>query len=326
MSNTTITVCEDVFVSGSDICGPGVRWGLYVQMALSLFVSLWPRIKQEVCIDFATSALVTGIALITTGFIQGERQEIAYYQQAIIVNMAGMGFGPAALAWLRRGHGRPDTVFFLFTIVYTIVMACYLFYTIGQESSTGPIINCFLDQVPAIYGKKGIKIINSVVVGVSIAVIVFSIAMSRFINRRYYNGLNNYEERPPIPKWVELFMLVTVLGAETALAISIEKTITEYSQFVSADSRAAVSAWQFGQIIPFFLLLQPVMEGLRAMVPKIELKHRARKAARQAGANGGEDGGNTSEDGKLSAEKSEDGGATEIDSKMGGTDVSKELV
>jgi hypothetical protein len=294
-------------------------------MALSLFVSLFPRIKQEVCIDFATSALVTGIALIATGFIQGERQEIAYYQQAIIVSMAGMGFGPAALAWLRRGHGRPDTVFFLFTILYTIVMACYLFYTIGQASSTSPIINCFLDDVPALYGKAGIKIINSVVVGVSIAVIIFSIGMSRFINRRYYNGSNNYEERPPIPKWIEFLIFSIVFGAETALAISIEKTITEYSQFVSADSRAAVGAWQFGQIIPFFLLLQPVMEGLRALVPKIELKHRARKAARQAGADGGGDG-NTSQDGKLSQEKSEDGGTTEIDSKIGGSAVSNELV
>jgi len=63
-------------------------------MAISMFVFLFPRIHEEVVISFATSALVTGIALITTGFIQGQRQEIAYFQQAIIVQMAGMGFGP----------------------------------------------------------------------------------------------------------------------------------------------------------------------------------------------------------------------------------------
>src|SRR5437762_7729456 len=103
-----------------------VRWGLFAQMGLSLFVSLIPRVKEELVISFGTGALVTGVALLATGFTQGQRQEIAYYQQAIIVQMAGMGFGPAALAWLKRGHGRPDTVFFAFTILYAIIMAVYL--------------------------------------------------------------------------------------------------------------------------------------------------------------------------------------------------------
>src|SRR5436190_23628717 len=121
-----------------------VRWGLFAQMGLSLFVSLIPRVKEELVISFGTGALVTGVALLATGFTQGQRQEIAYYQQAIIVQMAGMGFGPAALAWLKRGReGRPDTVFFAFTILYVIVMGCYLFYVVGQENTDGPIINCF---------------------------------------------------------------------------------------------------------------------------------------------------------------------------------------
>ena len=74
-------------------------------------------------------------------------------------------------------------------------------------------------------------------------------------------------------------MFLVVLGSETVLAGSVEKTLMEYSQFVSPDSRDALQAWQFGQIIPFFMLLQPLLEALRAALPHIVLKRNARKGA-----------------------------------------------
>ena len=77
-------------------------------------------------------------------------------------------------------------------------------------------------------------------------------------------------------------MFLVVLGAETVLAASVEKTLMEYSQFSTPESRTALQAWQFGQIIPFFLLLQPILEAMRAVLPKIVFKHKARKAAKQA--------------------------------------------
>lgn len=247
-------------------------------MALSLFVSLFPRIKEEVIISFATTALVTGIALIATGFTQGQRQEIPYYQQAIMIQMAGMGFGPAALAWLKRGHeGRPDTVFFAFTILYVIVMGCYLFYVVGQEKTDGQIINCFLDQVPAFYGKHALKVINAVVLSASIGTIFFSIGMNRYINRHYYGGSHDYTHRPKLSKIVTWAMTLFVFASTTALAVSVEKTLLEYGSFVSDASRAAAGAWQFGQIIPFMMLIQPIMETIRAFLPKIEFKRRNKK-------------------------------------------------
>jgi hypothetical protein len=240
-------------------------------MALSLFVSLFSRIKEEVIISFAATALVTGIALIATGFTQGQRQEIPYYQQAILIQMAGMGFGPAALAWLKRGHeGRPDSVFFAFTILYVIVMGCYLFYVVGQEKMDGPIINCFLDQVPSFYGKQALKIINAVVLSVSIAIVLLSIGLNRYINRRYYGGSRDYTGRPALNKFVTWALTAFVFAGTTALAVSVEKTLLEYGSFVSDSSRAAASAWQFGQIIPFMMLLQPIMETIRAFLPRIE--------------------------------------------------------
>src|SRR5579859_1534073 len=251
-------------------------------MALSLFVSLFSRIKEEVVISFATTALVTGIALIATGFTQGQRQEIPYYQQAIMIQMAGMGFGPAALAWLKRGHeGRPDTVFFAFTVLYVIVMGCYLFYVVGQEKTDGPIINCFLDQVPAFYGKHALKVINAVVLSVSIAIVLFSIGMNRYINRHYYGGSHDYTHRPKLNIIITWAMTLFVFAGTTALAVSVEKTLLEYGSFVSDASRAAAGAWQFGQIIPFMMLIQPIMETIRAFLPRIEFKRNKKSASRQ---------------------------------------------
>jgi len=273
-------VCETVFVSGADICGPGVRWGLYAQMALGLLVSLIPRVRSEVVISFGTSSLVTGIALLATGFVQGQREEIAYYQQAIVVQLAGMGFGPAALAWLKRGHARPDTVFFTFTILYTIVMGSFLFYTLGQEYTNGPIIKCYLDQVPKMYGKTAMKIVNAIIIGATVSIILFSMVINWHINKKYYHGSNDYSGRHPLNHWLGAFMVFVVFAAETVLAVLVHKTLTEYSSFVSADSKAALDAWQFGQIIPFMMLLEPIMEGLRAILPNIQATRNAAKQSR----------------------------------------------
>ena len=76
-------------------------------------------------------------------------------------------------------------------------------------------------------------------------------------------------------------MVFVVFAGECVLAASVEKTIMEYGQFVSDESRAASKAWQFCQIIPFMMLLQPLLESLRALLPKIILKKEERKAARE---------------------------------------------
>src|SRR5436190_20734269 len=91
-------------------------------------------------------------------------------------------------------------------------------------------------------------------------------------------------------------MWFVVFASETVLAASVEKTLMKYSQFVSEDSRAASQAWQFGQIIPFMMLIQPIMEAIRALLPKIELKRNERKAEKQ------NSGGIQGEDGKVSVD------------------------
>jgi len=248
-------------------------------MALSLFVPLLPHVKEEVVIAFGTSALVTGVALIVTGFTQGMRQQIAYYQLAIIVQMAGMGFGPAAIAWLRRGKGQPDMVFLMFTVLYAIIMACFLFYTVSQLAGDGPVINCYLDEVPALYGKTSLKIVDGIIVGVSVLIIILSVLMSRWINKRYYSrpGRQNDEsERPPsvATVWFEVLLIFVILAVETCLGVLIQYTITEYSKFVNPNDLEVVGEWDFGQIVPLVMLIAPVMELIRALMPRI--KHHIR--------------------------------------------------
>ena len=230
---------------------------------MSLVVPLFPCFGEEIAISFGTGALVTSIALIATGFTQGMRNQIAYYQEAIIVQMAGMGAGPAALAWL---NDEPDSVFFALTILYGIVMAGYLFYTVAEQArSSSPVINCFLDDVPAMYGKTALKIANSIIIGVSLLLMAFVITTRTIVNK-----MRKHEQprRRRGIRWYRILFALVIFAAETVLAILINLTINEYGKFVSSDDRAAISAWQFGQIIPLMMLLAPFMDVIRVLKEK----------------------------------------------------------
>jgi uncharacterized membrane protein len=251
-------------------------------MAMSLMVPLFPCFGEEIAISFGTGALVTSIALIATGFTQGMRSQIAYYQEAIIVQMAGMGTGPAALAWL---NDEPDSVFFALTILYAIVMAGYLFYTVAeQRSSSNPVINCFLDDVPGMYGKKALKIGNSIIIGVSLFLMVLVIVTRRLVNRWWARHPEHHQHRRAFGLYRSLFTFVIFI-AETVLAVLINLTMNEYGKFVSSDDRAAISAWQFGQIIPLIMLLGPFMDVIRALKEKfLKMREKPKERERQAGS------------------------------------------
>jgi uncharacterized membrane protein len=241
-------------------------------MVMSLVVPLFPCFGEEIAISFGTGALVTSIALIATGFTQGMRDQIAYYQEAIIVQMAGMGAGPAALAWL---NDEPDSVFFALTILYGIVMAGYLFYTVAEQaSSSSPVIDCFLDDVPAMYGKTALKIANSIIIGVSLLLMAFVITTRTIVNkmRKHEQPRNRRGIR-----WYRILFALVIFAAETVLAVLINLTINEYGKFVSSDDRAAISAWQFGQIIPLMMLLAPFMDVIRVLKEKF-LEMRKKRA------------------------------------------------
>lgn len=247
-------------------------------MAMSLIIPLFPCFGEEIAISFGTGALVTSIALIATGFTEGMRGQIAYYQEAIIVQMAGMGTGPAALAWL---NDEPDSVFFALTILYGIVMAGYLFYTVAvQAGSSSPVINCFLDEVPSMYGKTALKIANSIIIGVSLLLMVFVIATRTIVNK--LRAHEQYQRHHRRIRWYRILFALVIFVAETVLAILINLTMDEYGKFVSSDDRAAISAWQFGQIIPLMMLLAPFMDVIRDLMKKFsEMRKEKAESARE---------------------------------------------
>jgi hypothetical protein len=251
-------------------------------MVMSLVVPLFPCFGEEIAISFGTGALVTSIALIATGFTQGMRDQIAYYQEAIIVQMAGMGAGPAALAWL---NDEPDSVFFALTILYGIVMAGYLFYTVAEQArSSSPVIDCFLDDVPAMYGKTALKIANSIIIGVSLLLMAFVITTRTIVNKMRKHEQHQRHRRGI--RWYRILFALVIFAAETVLAILINLTINEYGKFVSSDDREAISAWQFGQIIPLMMLLAPFMDVIRVLKEKFfEMRKKKAERAREESNN-----------------------------------------
>jgi hypothetical protein len=266
-------------------------------MALSLVVPMFPGLGEEIAVSFGTGALVTGIALIATGFTQGIRGEIAYYQEAIIVQMAGMGAGPAALAWL---NDKPDVVFFALTILYAIIMAGYLFYTVGEQNRTGGVLDCFLDQVPGMYGKTAMKIANSIIIAISLGLIIASI-LARYLitkSRQRANDKKRHHRLFTLYRWI---FTILVFLAETALAVMIQFTLAEYSTFVSAADRAEIGAWAFGQIVPLMMLLAPFMDVIRAVMDNIKERREAKKEKENSGNSIDMKGDPEKQDGDLTA-------------------------
>jgi hypothetical protein len=228
---------------------------------------------EEIAMSFATGALITGIALITTGFAEGIRGTIAYFQEAIIVQMAGMGAGPAALAWL---NDKPDFVFFGLTILYSIIMLGYLFYTVREQNGSSPLVNCFLDQVPSMYGKTAMKIANGTITGIALGLILIAILVRYYFNRWKHRPRERQRHVFIIRtyKWV---FVVIVFVAETVLAVVVQYTLSAYSNLVSDSDREVLGSWDFGQIIPLVMLLGPLMDVVRAVKENME-ERRKRKA------------------------------------------------
>jgi hypothetical protein len=250
-------------------------------MALGLLVAIWPRSNDEVIMSFGTGSLVTGIALLTTGFVQAQRHEIAYYQQSLIIWLAGMAFGPAAITWLRRSSHKTDYIFLWFTCLYAAFMGAFLFFTIGNVLGDGPVTHCFLDDVPSFYGRSMQKTINAIVVAVSIAVIVLSGITNKLYQKNHPGGeVSFFTRRPTLRIYWEWAVVVIVFAVETMLAVLVDKTIITYGQFVTDDQRAEANAWGFGQIISFMLLIGPLMDALKAILARGERKAAEKNAAR----------------------------------------------
>jgi hypothetical protein len=234
-------------------------------MALGLFVSMVPNVVDQVISSFGTGALVTGVALLATGYVQIQRKQIAFYQQSVIVQMACMAFGPTAIAWLRRTRGKPiDYIFMIFTIIYTILMIAFLLYSSLGLLNPDPLTKCFLDKVPSIYGTTATIIINSLVIGICVCVIIVSCILHHCVSRKRQENEESLCQRGFTTRREWCFAVV-VFVLEVFLAVLVNKTVMEYSHSVPMGVQGVEEDWTFAQIIPFMMLIGPIMELLRAI-------------------------------------------------------------
>jgi hypothetical protein len=242
-------------------------------MTFGIFVSIVPNVVDQVISSFGTGALVTGVALLATGYVQIQRQQIAFYQQSVIVQMACMAFGPAAITWLRRTRGKIDYIFMIFTIIYAILMIAFLLYSSLGLLDPDPQTKCFLDQVPSIYGITATIIINSVVIGICVGVIIVSCILHHCVSRSRQRNEGGLSQQGFTTRREWCFAAV-VFVLEILLAVLVNKTVMEYSHNVSMGVRGAEEYWSFAQIIPFMMLIGPIMELLRAIFDSERFKLR----------------------------------------------------
>jgi hypothetical protein len=224
--------------------------------------------------------LITGIAHIGAGYVQTTRNEIAYYQQSIIIWMAAMGFGPAAIAWLRRAHGRTDKVFFIFTVSYAAIMFGFSLYA-NARLTNDPFpsslpLDCFLDveTIPDFYKKGAMHALNIVSVSITVGVIVVSAASNLFYRKYRPTGyMNWFASRPAINSIWERCVVFFVLLIEVLLFIMVWETASHYRDVVPEAQQQAEGVWSFGQIIPFMMLLFPILLGFRAAIEGDVIRH-----------------------------------------------------
>ena len=114
---------------------------------LGLIIATLPNAEYQVMIWFGSGALATGIAILAAGYVQTVQGNIAYFQEAIVIQMAAMAFGPAAMVWLRRTRGRIDYTFTDFTVLYAIIMVVYMFYTSSNSFTPDPLHSVTLTKL-----------------------------------------------------------------------------------------------------------------------------------------------------------------------------------
>jgi hypothetical protein len=237
-------------------------------MIASLIVSILPYPIDDTVIAILSSIpLVTGISHLIAGFAQATLHQIAYFQQSIVLWLAGMCVGPAAIAWLRRTHGQTNALMFLLTVIYVLCMGAFFSITVHNsfDIQSGEIYNCFLGEVPAFYGEKSMKIINSFMVGLTVIFVLVS-AITNCVYKKNRSGryLGFFARQPKVSTKWEWFLVSLVFVFELMIAILAFKTGQQFGQNVDPTTSTS-NMWTFGQIVPLVMVILPVIACLKAI-------------------------------------------------------------
>lgn len=227
-------------------------------MVVCLVVTAVPGTRYAVISSFSIASLVSGVALLITGVVQTYRNQIAFYQQSLVLFMSGLGLGPAAVAWVRWGGREVEGMFSIFSILYVLAMVAYggWILHIGFKPPEGELYYCYQDQVTKFYGGTSLRSIDIAVVVVCASIIALSALGHYCVGPR---------TRTSVFRWSFAgITFIVVLALEIALAALVYETSKAYGKLVPENLRVALEAWTFGQIVPFTILIYPVMELLRS--------------------------------------------------------------
>jgi hypothetical protein len=241
---------------------------MLAQILLSIIIAILPGTPPGTLLGFATLPLVTGLSHIAAGFVQSARLEIAYFQQSLIIWIAAMGIGPAIIAWLRRAYGRTDMLFLLFTIAYLIAMSGFTFYTIYLEKLGNGVVKCFLGQVPHFYGEQYLKIFNlTITITCAVLVIISVITNCCQVShrRRGTDWFYNVHGQPRLTTVWEWGLVVFVFIVEALVFVLVQETVDQYRNLLPMGAQADEEIWSFGQIVPFMMLIYPILVTFRSL-------------------------------------------------------------
>jgi len=183
--------------------------------------------------------------------------------------MAAMAFGPAAIAWLRRTHGTLDMVFFIFTSGYVAAMFGFCIFIVqnlnGVSADSTLPLECGFDDfnsLPKLFQKHAMETTNLVAVSIAAGIIVICIASNCFKRTRRFvvpvlSKLGS--------KWGYAIVGV-ILIIEGLLFSLLWDAARSYRNLYSSEAQDQEGSWSFGQIIPFTMLIYPVLQLIRARI------------------------------------------------------------
>ena len=230
-------------------------------MIAGIIITILPYpLDDTVVSSIATLPLVTGISYLVAGFVQAAQHQTAYFQQSIVLWLAGMGAGPVAIIWLRRTHGQTASAILFFTLLYSACIGAFFFFTVHNALGIqdGSRYSCFLDEVSSsIFSEQSMKVLNGFVVGVVVLVVVAS-AITNCVYKKNRSGRFRgvLASQPEISTKWEWFIVVSVVLFETLIAALVTVTVRRFNDF---DTQPTQVGWTFGRLVPFAMLVLPLV-------------------------------------------------------------------
>lgn len=137
-------------------------------------------------------------------------------------------------------------------------------------------LECFLDSdyIPSLFKEHAMKVLNVLLVSFSVAIMVISGLSNLFYKKYRPGGIHSFfATRPRLDSFWEKFVVAVVVLVEVLLFVLAWEAASHYRNIVPQAQKKAEGAWNFGQLIPFMMLLYPILLGLRALIEGDVIAH-----------------------------------------------------